>query len=331
MPVGSTTGPGMGLGAAPLDKTSRIGFVGSGIVGRSMAAALSRQGYVVCAAASRSLSSAQELARLVDGARAYEEPQAAIDASDVVFITTPDDAIGAACASYSWSGRHTVVHCSGVSSLDVLGPAVEQGARAGSIHPMQAFASVENGIASIPGATFGIEGDDEVRAYLRRMALDVGGHPVFLEPEDKALYHLSGVMMGGLLSGIAAAASQLWEHIGHDRARGVQALMPMMRQVSQNLATAGVPAGLAGPYARGDVGTVRKHLEVLHERSPDTLPLYCHMGLAGLPFALEKGTISQERYEQIRGLLEEYLARSSPSPQPSPVEGEGVMRPGVKG
>ena len=79
------------------------------------------------------------------------------------------------------------------------------------------------------------------------------------------------------------------------------------------------------------MGTVRKHLEVLHERSPDTLPLYCHMGLAGLPFALEKGTLTEERCEQIRGLLEEYLARSSPSPQPSPVEGEGVMRPGVKG
>ena len=276
-----------------------------------MAVALSRQGYAVCAAASRSLSSAEELARLVDGARAHDDPQAAIDASDVVFITTPDDAIGAACAAYSWTQRHTVVHCSGVSSLDVLGPAAEQGARVGSIHPMQAFASVENGIASIPGATFGIEGDDEVRAYLRQMALDVGGHPIFLEPEDKALYHLSGVMMGGLLSGIAAAASQLWEHLGHDRARGVQALMPMMRQVSQNLASAGVPAGLAGPYARGDVGTVRKHLEVLSERSPETLPLYCHMGLAGLPFALEKGTLTPERHEQIRALLEEYLARST--------------------
>ena len=322
MPVGNTTGPG----PAPLDKSSRIGFVGSGIVGRSMAAALSRQGYDVVASASRSLSSAEELARLVDGARAYDDPQAAINASDVVFITTPDDAIGAACAAHSWSERHTVVHCSGVSSLDVLGPAEDQGARVGSIHPMQAFASVENGIASIPGATFGIEGDDEVRAYLRQMALDVGGHPIFLEPEDKALYHLSGVMMGGLLSGIAAAASQLWDHIGHDRARGVQALMPMMRQVSQNLATAGVPAGLAGPYARGDVGTVRKHLEVLHERSPETLPLYCHMGLAGLPFALEKGTLTQERHEQIRGLLEEYLARSSPSP----VKGKGTLSPGAK-
>ena len=307
MPVGSATG----AVAAPPDRSSRIGFVGAGIVGRSMAAALSRQGYAVRAAASRSASSAEELARLVEGARAYDDPQAAIDASDVVFITTPDDAIGAACAAYSWSKQHTVVHCSGVSSLDVLGPAAEQGARVGSIHPMQAFASVENGIASIPGATFGIEGSDEVRAYLKQMTLDVGGHPIFLEPEDKALYHLSGVMMGGLLSGIAAAASQLWEHIGHDRARGVQALMPMMRQVSQNLAGAGVPAGLAGPYARGDVGTVRKHLEVLHERSPETLPLYCHMGLAGLPFALEKGTLTAERHEQIRGLLEEYLARST--------------------
>ncbi len=286
---------------------SRIGFVGAGIVARSLAIALSRQRYPVIAAASRSPSSARELSRLVSAAVPYQNPQDAIDAADVVFVTAPDDAIASVVAEAQWRERHTVVHCSGVSSLDVLRPAVERGARAGSFHPMQAFASVQNGVESIPGATFGIEGDDRVRAYLRQMALAIGGRPIFLEPEDKALYHLSGVMMGGLLSGVAAVAAQLWEHLGMERERGVQALMPMMRQVSQNLATAGVPDGIAGPYARGDVGTVRKHLQTLRARAPHVLPLYCHMGLAGLPFAIEKGALSPERAERIRSLLEEGL------------------------
>ena len=292
------------------DRKSRIGFVGAGIVARSLAVALSRRGCPVTAAASRSFSSAEELSRLVPEAVPYENPQEAADSADVVFLTVPDDAIAPVAAEISWQERHTVVHCSGVSSLDVLGPATQHGARVGSFHPMQAFASVQNSVESIPGVTFGIEGGPQVREYLGQLARAVGGRPIFLEPQDKPLYHLSGVMMGGLLSGVAAAAAQLWEHIGMEREDGVQALMPMMRQVSQNLATSGVPGGIAGPYARGDVGTVRKHLQALSQRAPEVLPLYCHMGLAGLPFVLEKGTISPEQVEEIRGLLEEHLPRA---------------------
>ncbi len=80
----------------------------------------------------------------------------------------------------------------------------------------------------------------------------------------------------------------------------------MIRQVSVNLETSGVPGALAGPFARGDVGTVRKHLQVLRARAPDVLPLYCNMALAGLPFALEKGTLSPGRAKEIRDLLNSY-------------------------
>jgi len=294
-----------------LSKRSKIGILGAGIVGKSIAVVLSRSGYPVVATASRSFSSAQDLAHLVVDSRACVNPQEAVGFVDVIFVTTPDDSINQVVSEINWSADHTVIHCSGVSSVDVLEPASVQGAKVGSFHPMQAFASVENGVKSIPGTTFGIEGSEEVQGYLKQMALDVGGHPISLSSEDKALYHLSGVMMGGLLSGVAAATAQLWEQLGMERADGVRALTPMIRQVSQNLSAAGVPAGIAGPYARGDVGTVKKHLHTLKARAPDVLPLYCHMGLAGLPFALEKGTLSAERAEKIRDLLNEYLVFGS--------------------
>jgi predicted short-subunit dehydrogenase-like oxidoreductase (DUF2520 family) len=141
------------------------------------------------------------------------------------------------------------------------------------------------------------------------MALAIGGRPIVVKAEDKPLYHLSGVMMGGLLSGLGATAAQLWESFGFDRARGVEALAPMMRQVANNLETLGVPGGVAGPYARGDVGTVRKHLEALSLRAPDVLPLYCEMALAAIPFALEKGTIGIDRADEMTELVEQYRER----------------------
>ena len=292
------------------NRHSRVAFIGAGTVGKSLALALSRQGYGVVAAASRTYASAQELAHLVDGVTAYETVAQAARAAEVVFITTPDDRIGDVASTIRWRPGQAAVHCSGVSSLDLLEPALALGASVGAFHPLQALASVENGVKSIPGTTFGIEGDDAMRTYLKQMALDIGGLPVFLRPEDKVLYHLSGVMMGGLLSGLAAVAGQLWDHIGLSRAEGVRALMPMMRQVSFNLETSGIPDGLAGPYARGDVGTIRKHLQALLARAPDVLPLYCHMALAGLPFALEKGTLSPDRAEEVRDLVNSYLEKA---------------------
>ena len=295
---------------AGLGPESRIGFVGAGTVGKSLAVALSRQGYPVVAAASRTISSARSLAELVPGCVAHPSAGEAAQESDIVFITSSDDAIGAVASSISWRPGQGVVHCSGAASLDVLDPAQGRGAIAGAFHPLQAFSSVEDGVKSIPGTTFGIEGNAEIQSYLKDMALAIGGNPIFLRAEDKPLYHLSGVMLGGLLSTLVAVAAQLWEHFGIQRSEGLKALVPMMRQVSINMESLGIPGAVAGPYARGDLGTVRKHLEALQERAPDVLPVYCELALVGLPFAVEKGTLAPERADEIRELVEQFKGRA---------------------
>ena len=289
-----------------LGRKSRIAFVGAGTVGKSLAIAFHKRGYQVVATASRTFSSAQDLARLVPECVAHSSPTEAAQASDVVFITTSDDAIAPVASGIAWRRGQGVVHCSGAASLDALQRAVDDGAAAGAFHPLQAFSSVENGVASIPGTTFGIEGNEEMRAYLQDVAKAIGGHPIFLRSEDKPLYHLTGVMMGGMLTALAAVAAQLWEQIGMTRAEGVKALAPMMRQVSVNLESSGLPSALAGPYVRGDMGTVLKHLEALQSRAPEVLPLYCEMALAGLPFALERGILKPERADEIRELVERF-------------------------
>ncbi len=194
------------------------------------------------------------------------------------------------------------MHCSGAASLDVLDNPVRNGAAPGAFHPFQAFSSVENGVKSIPGITFGIEGVEEMKAYLGDMAREIGANPIFLNAEDKALYHLSGVLMGNLLTCLAAIAAQVWEKFDYDRADGVRALVPMMRAVANNLETSGIPDAVAGPYPRGDVETVLKHLEVLKARFPEILPMYCELALAGLPYAREKG-LDEGTADEITALI----------------------------
>lgn len=293
------------------DKTTQIGFIGAGNVGGSLAVAMSNAGYPVTAVGSRTFASAQTFAGRISDCKAYENIQEVADRADFVFISTSDDAIKTVCNQVSWHEGQGVAHCSGAASVDLLQPAVDQGAVAGAFHPLQAFNSVENGVKAIPGVTFGIEGNDAIQSYLRGIASDIKGIPISLRPQDKVLYHVSGVLMGNLLAVLASVAASMWEKFDHTRDEGVRALSPMMPAVSSNLDSVGVPQAVAGPYVRGDIGTVRKHLEAVSSSAPEYLALYIELALVGLPFAVEKGALAPERSQEIKELLESYRSTDS--------------------
>ena len=157
----------------------------------------------------------------------------------------------------------------------------------------------------IPGTTFGIEGIGEIREYLKQAAIQMKGKPVFIQSEHKALYHLSGVMLGNLLASLAAISASLWSQMNIDADTALEALTPMISQVAVNLQSSGIPRGIAGPYVRGDVGTIKSHLEALVKYSPKLLPLYCELALAGLPYAQMNG-LNKTNHLDIKKLLETY-------------------------
>ena len=97
-----------------------IGFIGAGRVATALARALNGAGYAVVAVASRSFPSSLALVRQLPYAQACDWPQDVVDESDLVFITTPDDAIRLVAESLRWRPNVAVVHTSGAASLDVL-------------------------------------------------------------------------------------------------------------------------------------------------------------------------------------------------------------------
>lgn len=281
----------------------KLGFIGAGVVGTALAVRLSEKGYAVSAVASRSAASAQRLADAVWGCRAYETNQDVADVCDFVFVTTPDDAIARVIAEVRWHAGQKVAHCSGADSLDVLEKARSEGAQVGAFHPLQTFASVDHAIANLPGSTFALEAEGEMLGTLKGMAEALEGRWVVLGPGDKVLYHAAAVMACNYMVTLVKMATDLWASFGVAPAEAIRALRPLLQGTVNNIANVGLPNCLTGPIARGDVGTIRKHLEALEARAPEIAPIYREMGLRTIPIALQKGRINEERANELRLLL----------------------------
>jgi predicted short-subunit dehydrogenase-like oxidoreductase (DUF2520 family) len=282
----------------------KIGFIGAGTVGTALAIRLHEKGYPVVAVASRSKSSADRLAEKVSGCESCDCKQAVADAAELVLITTPDDVIAQVAAELRWHKGQSVIHCSGAHSLDILAPAKESGAHPGAFHPLQTFASIEHAVKNIPGTTFALEADGELLETLKQMATDLEGNWVQLKAGDKVLYHAAAVIACNYLVTLMKLSTDLWRAFGVSRPEAIRALLPLLRGTLNNLENIGLPNCLTGPIARGDLGTIEKHLEALDKVAPSLLSTYKELGIQTIPIALSKGKIDKEKAEELLRILE---------------------------
>jgi len=281
----------------------KLGFIGAGTVGTALSVRLKSKGYEVVAVSSRSQASAEKLAQAVDGCQVLNSGQGVADIADLVFITTPDDAIASVASQIQWHKGQSVVHCSGAASTDILEPARKLGAKVGSFHPLQTFASVEQAINNIPGSTFAIEAEVPLLNTLKEMATALDGQWIELKGSDKVLYHASAVIACNYLVTLVKLATDLWQTFNVPTDKATRALMPLLRGTIHNLDTVGLPQCLTGPIARGDIGTITKHLNALQKSAPNLLTAYRELGLQTIPIALAKGKINQSQAQELETIL----------------------------
>jgi predicted short-subunit dehydrogenase-like oxidoreductase (DUF2520 family) len=281
----------------------KVGFIGAGTVGTALAILLSRKGYEVAGVYSLSRSSAKRLAREVTGCRVLNSSQEVADAADLIFITTPDNAIAGVVSQVKWPAGRSVVHCSGADSTDILEPARKSGAMVGCFHPLQTLAGVRQAIDNIPGSTFAIEAGEPLLDTLKDMAAALDGHYIELKASDKVAYHTAAVFASNYMVTLVKMATDLWQTFSIPSDQATRALLPLIRGTLNNIENIGIPQCLTGPIARGDIGTVNKHLKVLREEAPALLFPYKELGLQTIPIALAKGKIDKKQASELEIVL----------------------------
>lgn len=279
----------------------RLGFIGAGRVGTGLAMSFARGGRKVVAVASRGAASARALAKRVRGARVCKSLQEVADRADLVFLTVPDDAIETVASSVRWREGVACVHCSGAADLDVLAKAAAEGALTGGFHPLRMFGEPGKSF-DLRGCTVAIAGSDALARELERLARAIGARPLRLPESGRALYHAAANFSGAFAVVLIQETVALWGRLGIADKDALRALLPLLRGTVDNVEKLGAAGALGSAVARGDLGTIRKHISALAE-IPESLELYRLLSLRTIPLALAKGTLNPDAAKEIEALL----------------------------
>jgi predicted short-subunit dehydrogenase-like oxidoreductase (DUF2520 family) len=240
-------------------------------MGTSLARALARRGWDLAVIADRDPAAAREARRIVGRGRATADMRrAAARGAGVVFVCVPDDALAGvaqrlARAGGDWAGR-TVFHTSGLLSSAALEPLRRRGASVASLHPVQSFPARTGRPRLFRGIVWSVEGDAGTVRLGAAIARGLGGRAVRLSAEAKPLYHAACSVASNFLVALEAAGAGLLADAGFDRRAATRALLPLVQGTLQNVKELGWARALTGPVARGDVRTVRRHLQALAGR-----------------------------------------------------------------
>jgi predicted short-subunit dehydrogenase-like oxidoreductase (DUF2520 family) len=284
----------------------KVGIIGPGRAGTALAQALVRAGHQVTAAAAVSEQSKQ---RVRDNFPAADitDPAGVLDAADLVLVTVPDDVLpglveGLAATGAPYAGR-LVAHASGAHGVRVLDPATRAGALPLALHPVMTFTGREDDVDRIKGVSFGVTAPDALRPAAEALVIEMGGEPVFIAEEDRPLYHAALAFAANHLVTIVAQAGALLREAGADNPGRM--LGPLLGAALDNALRFG-DAGLTGPVARGDDGTVAAHVAAIAAHAPAALPAYRALARLTADRALAAGILSASDAERLLDILGEH-------------------------
>jgi predicted short-subunit dehydrogenase-like oxidoreductase (DUF2520 family) len=280
-----------------------VGIVGAGAVGTALGVALSRAGWPVGAVASRDEERRERFRALVPGARAFSEATALLDEVELIVLAVPDDAIPALAGELRMYSGQAMVHTSGALGAEVLEPARAAGTQIGAFHPLVAFADTERAVAALHGATVAVEGDDELASLLATMAEAIGAVGVRLAPGSKVAYHAAAMLAAGGFVALLDTIAELGRVAGLDEPGSLAIYGGLVEQTLGNARALGIARALTGPMVRGDVGTIRRHLQALQRHAPDVLPLYRAIAEREVAIAERRGAITLEAAATIRHVV----------------------------
>ena len=281
----------------------KVGIIGPGRVGAALGVALTQAGHEVVAVAAVSDVSVQRAGEHFPEAP-LAEPAGVVEAADLVLLTVPDDALpglvnGLVTLGAPVQGR-LLAHTSGRYGISVLDPATRRGALPLALHPVMTFTGRSDDLQRLRGISYGITTLEQLRPVAEVLVIEMDGEPVFIAEEHRDLYHAALASAANHLVTLVTEACDLLQMAG--AANPARMLSPLLYAALDNALRLG-DAGLTGPVARGDAGTVAGHLAALRNTAPEALPVYVALARLTADRALAAGLLAPPDAERLLDVL----------------------------
>lgn len=283
-----------------------IGIVGAGRVAQALGHLLGRQGVTIIGVVSRNPVHAEEAAHFIGPEVAACDYGRLVHDTNTILVAVSDDAVSDVAERLANAGMSggTVIHTAGVYGPEALHVLADKGVACGSLHPLQTVATAEQGVADLPGSWFAVAAQDRAREVTERWVGLLKGKLLSVAPGGATLYHAAAVMVGNYTAALLQAALVLMRGAGIQTDVARQALAPLMKASVENALSQGPAAALTGPIARGDVRTVRRHLDAMTKAGiPETvMSFYRAAGIQTADLARQRG-LSLEKVEAVEQTL----------------------------
>jgi nicotinate (nicotinamide) nucleotide adenylyltransferase len=185
---------------------------------------------------------------------------------DAIWLLGQDRSLAAAAAALVARGapRVPVLHAAGaLVAREALAPAAAADYPVGTLHPICSLRR-DQPHGRLRTCVFGVEGDAPARAVALRWIgpqahLDLQG----LDAEQRVRYHAACALAGNHLAVLSERSAETMRALGLPAATVERALAELLRSALENLLALGVPDGVSGPAARGDLAALERHAAAL--------------------------------------------------------------------
>ena len=309
-------------------KKLSISIVGAGRLGLALGLALKDAGYLIDLVVTRRPSSAKRAGVILHAAAAHVGRKPLFDLplryaellarTDVIIIATPDDSIAQIAVELGKllqsekTTRHpstsVVMHTSGALTSRVLQPLQQLGFSTASLHPLISISDSSRGAEAVSCAYISLEGDAAAIRLAKRLMSDLGGDTFVIKAKHKPLYHAAALMASPNLTALFDVSAEMMTRCGLSMHDALQVLLPLVRSTVDNLAHQKPARALTGTFKRGDIGTIKKHLDAIaSQRLTDALIAYAVLGKRSVKLS----SLTAKQKMEIELLLDRALRRRS--------------------
>jgi len=284
----------------------RVGIIGAGRLGRTLARASTRAGLVIVAGWSRGLVDRQRFADQLEVpvAASFDD---AVRGVDVVFVAVPDDQLAGVldelAARIDRSTPPLVVLTSGSASIELGAPVEAAGARIVRIHPLQGVTE-HSPAHALDGAVAAVTSrDEQSRTLAWLLAAQLRMRPFDLADEHAATYHAAGAIAAGGVTTLVAIARDLAIAAGMEPDAALRAMAALATSAITRAVEETPERALTGPVVRGDATTVAAHVEAVSSHGSVIASVYAELTRATIELATAAGRIDPVASERLADAL----------------------------